>query len=200
MISDHVSAKMCIEFLEENHFQWLTVRSKSMEPLIQARDEVLVAKMAGQDPSVGDVVVFNKDCKLIMHRILAKTREESPGFIEKGDNNPMGQVIPGQDMIGKVVAIKRKGSVIHLDTKGGRSFNVLIAFVGRFIRSNVILRSKLETRYRLKDKSMVMRIIFGLPRRVAFLTIRVVTMSYISLSRTIRPNQIQESVPDMSVE
>ncbi len=95
------------------------VEGKSMEPLLQTGDLVLVVKTLPQDIHVGDIVVYRSPYgELVIHRVI---RVEHEGghyvYLIKGDNNaiPDGN-IPYSWIIGKVVGIG--GSVFKLPVIG----------------------------------------------------------------------------------
>ncbi|WP_148679095.1 signal peptidase I [Aeropyrum pernix] len=65
------------------------VQGRSMEPILHSGDLVVIIDKG--DYSVGDIVVYRKGDRLIIHRIIAVYQSES-GFecyVVKGDNNPI---------------------------------------------------------------------------------------------------------------
>ncbi len=84
------------------------VEGKSMEPLLQTGDLVLVVKVSPSDIHVGDVVVYKRPGgELVIHRVLKidKVGNEYMYFI-KGDNNPLPDGdIPYSWILGKVAGI-----------------------------------------------------------------------------------------------
>lgn len=87
-------------------FYFLAVGSGSMEPKIQVGDLVLVEKTKDYDKlKIGDVLVYKKENKVILHRIV-KIDDSSGKYIynTKGDNNKSidSWDIQEKDVIGKV--------------------------------------------------------------------------------------------------
>lgn len=95
------------------------VEGKSMEPLLQTGDLVLVVKTSPNDIHVGDIVVYKRPGgELVIHRVLKidKAGNEYLYFI-KGDNNPLPDGdIPYSWILGKVVGIN--GNVFKVPVLG----------------------------------------------------------------------------------
>lgn len=72
-------------------YQLIVIASGSMEPIIYRGDAVLVKKLSTEeinDLQTGDIIVFKKDNKIIVHRIYNIIETGNEKFIKtKGDNN-----------------------------------------------------------------------------------------------------------------
>lgn len=88
------------------HYYFLVVGSGSMEPNIQVGDMVLVEKINEADElQLNDVLVYKKEGKVILHRIVEKKKEDGELIFQtKGDNNPTADAwnINEKEVIGKV--------------------------------------------------------------------------------------------------
>ncbi|HPD73230.1 MAG TPA: S24/S26 family peptidase [Candidatus Krumholzibacteria bacterium] len=88
----------------------LTVRSGSMAPFLPVGAEIEVAPASGSECRVGDVVVFRRGDRLIVHRLLFGWGGE-PGawFLQRGDGvSPLG-FVRARSILGRVVAVHEAG-------------------------------------------------------------------------------------------
>ncbi len=101
------------------NIMFAVVEGKSMEPLLQTGDLVLVVKVPPNDIHVGDIVVYKRPGgELVIHRVLKieKVGNEYMYFI-KGDNNPLPDGdIPYSWILGKVAGID--GNVFKVPVLG----------------------------------------------------------------------------------
>ena len=89
----------------------LVVISESMVPTLYVGDIVLVDTKKPLDVSIGDIVVFKIENKVVVHRVI---EVYSHDVRTKGDNNPNPDpfIVPTDNIIGKVVGrIPRLGLV-----------------------------------------------------------------------------------------
>lgn len=86
----------------------LTVKSESMEPVLNVGDVILIEPARPEDIRVGDVVVFRNPWygNLVVHRVVHKTED---GIYTKGDANsgldPWSPV-PYENIVGRWTGIK----------------------------------------------------------------------------------------------
>ncbi len=88
---------------------------QSMAPFINPGDKIYIHKYPEKDKmSLGDIIVFIQDRKLVNHRIISK---KNGRFITKGDNNisPDKPIAPDK-IFGKVLLIKGQYGSIDLET------------------------------------------------------------------------------------
>ena len=101
------------------NIMFAVVEGKSMEPLLQTGDLVLVVKASPNSIHVGDIVVYKRPGgELVIHRVLKidKVGNEYMYFI-KGDNNPLPDGdIPYSWILGKVAGID--GNVFKVPVLG----------------------------------------------------------------------------------
>jgi len=109
------------EHYKKTGYAWLTVRTGSMEPIISSGDNVLISAVTAGDISPGEIIVFRRNGSLIGHRVLKK-RCTGDGicFIEKGDNSDIYGSFQGDDVIGRVIAVKGGKKFLSLNTVPGR--------------------------------------------------------------------------------
>ena len=84
-------------------------RGRSMNPLLQPGDTLLVAPCPPPAICPGEIVLFlDAAQKQVVHRVVAVT---TGGVITKGDNNPHidDAILAPQEIIGRVTAILRQG-------------------------------------------------------------------------------------------
>ena len=99
----------------KQHF--IPIAGRSMLPLIQDGDQVLVAHGC-TDVRRGDVIVYRQHDRLIAHRVLRfHISQSGPIFITKGDNSrSIDPPVMGNEVIGRVLSIERGRRSIPLDT------------------------------------------------------------------------------------
>ncbi len=89
-------------------YQALTIGSGSMSPKIEKGDVVILKRVKTEKIKTlkkGDILVYNHENKIIVHRIVKKAYVDGNySFITKGDNNNArdGWVVKGSDVIGMV--------------------------------------------------------------------------------------------------
>ena len=106
----------------------IPITGRSMQPLIQDGDRVLVAHgIAGVRR--GDVVVFRREGRLIAHRVL-RIYHRQPGrvFITKGDGiRRFDPPVHAGEVLGRVLTVERNGWQMSLDTLSWHAAGWLIA-------------------------------------------------------------------------
>ena len=114
-----VSPSKIIDLWADMHHQkqesWLPVLSGSMMPLLQIGDEVLVQSANPGSIRPGDIIVFKNQDKLIVHRVIRRYGDDNPSFLQKGDNTTSGEIIRSEDVIGKVITIRKRDRIIYLN-------------------------------------------------------------------------------------
>ena len=102
-----------------------------MLPFLRDGDVALVVPAAETAVGVGDVICYETPPgRLFVHRVIERKRQS---FVAKGDAVAFTDLIgPGQ-VLGKVVAVTRRGRVKRLDTHIGRWRNRVIASLSHLI-------------------------------------------------------------------
>jgi signal peptidase I len=105
----------------------------SMLPTIMPGNLLLVER-AGHGVSTGDIVVFSRDGRLFVHRVVSMARKSGDAFvITQGDG--MAQPDPpvaASELLGKVALIERSGWCIAPRKSLSVSGRALAAMVRRF--------------------------------------------------------------------
>lgn len=88
---------------------YVFIRGLSMEPLLSTGDYAFYIKESVYN--VGDIVVFNFDNKLIIHRIVDIRKGL---YIIKGDNSYNVEIVKSETVLGKVNIIIKNNKFYHL--------------------------------------------------------------------------------------
>ncbi|MCF6155444.1 MAG: signal peptidase I [Candidatus Brocadia sp.] len=106
----------------------ISITGRSMFPLIREGDQVLVAHGC-TGMRRGDVIVFRRRGTLIAHRVLSILRNDAgPIFVTKGDNVPQfDPPLSNNEIVGRVLAVKRGNRCMPLDTSAWRILGWFIA-------------------------------------------------------------------------
>jgi hypothetical protein len=134
----------------------IRVRGISMLPFLDEDDELEVVAAAKQDFETGDLIVFNREGDLIVHRII---KMNGSSFLEMGDNQRIGTWLNWQARLGKVVSIlKKDASVVDLKSESQRKFKKKTVTYQKIRHVRTLLEKKTRF-YSLKK-------LIGLPFRV----------------------------------
>jgi signal peptidase I len=94
----------------------LQVHGRSMFPLLQAGESVLVEPVSAKHLQPGDLIAFHHQNEVIMHRLVAIQPE---GFITLGDHSgTLDPPVLSENILGRVTAIEKDGQQKSLS--GGR--------------------------------------------------------------------------------
>ena len=93
----------------------LRVQGSSMLPAFRPGDDVLVRWSDQDDAEAGDVIAFNREGRLFVHRVTG--RDASGRIITRGDALPAADApISEGEYLGKVAEVCRAGETITLRT------------------------------------------------------------------------------------
>jgi signal peptidase I len=122
------------------------IRGSSMAPLINERSGLIIDSADKKSFSLGDIIVFIKEDRVIAHRIIRSLRgKKEVSFIVKGDNNlKIDGMIKKSEILGKVIKIKNPKYEINLDN----TKNKIIKYIF-LIYSLLILKFPNLSKYRL---------------------------------------------------
>jgi len=114
----------------------LTVLGSSMFPWLRPGDILWVCRTNFRQTSPGMVVLFAREGRLIVHRVIRKHAMASgPGLITKGDFVPQADApVTAEELLGRVVWIQRGKRQIDLDSSPQRVGGLLLARVSPFAR------------------------------------------------------------------
>lgn len=101
----------------------LSIRGTSMSPLLKENDLIKIKYVLPKELRLGDLITYYNNEKLITHRYFGKIgKNGQKRLIEKGDNS-FFSIMPENQMIGRVIAVKRNNHFIslsdYIDTLGG---------------------------------------------------------------------------------
>jgi ribosomal protein S18 acetylase RimI-like enzyme len=103
------------DVLRLGHPLRVKLHGMSMHPLIRAGDVVVVRSVPWTALRRGDVAYYERECRLVAHRVMVAPFDEDAPLITKGDtlSNYDPPARPEQ-LIGRVEAIERNGRAISL--------------------------------------------------------------------------------------
>ena len=107
----------------------LRVQGASMLPWVRPGDIARIRKVSMDAIRCGDVVLFRRENRLFVHRIIEKSGAmDAAAFRAKGDAHPTCDGMAGQqDLLGRVVRLYRGGRRIDLDAPGQIALGLLIS-------------------------------------------------------------------------
>jgi len=110
---------------------WFRVLSGSMSPIIETGDRILAKKV--DEINLRDIVVFRSGSIFITHRIIKIIRKDGKDMLlQRGDAGGIAALIPPESVMGKVIAVEKKGKVIRLDYGIGKSKSIILGMVNQF--------------------------------------------------------------------
>jgi len=125
----HIIKELQEELFQKEGNGWFRIISGSMHPLIDINDKVLVKRIFPSEVRLGDIILFKSDDALVMHRVI-KIEEQNGRMmiLQKGDASLNAGVTDSESIIGKVVAIEKKGKILSLDSGRGKVINNFLGF------------------------------------------------------------------------
>jgi len=127
-VSPPVLTSLYEELLLKKGELLLTACSGSMTPLIMIGDKVKVRTTSTEAIGFGDIIVFRKEDKLVIHRVVTKGKfDRQIFFLQKGDRSSFPSRIPAERVLGKVFEIHKPSRCILLNSRKGRLLNLLFA-------------------------------------------------------------------------
>lgn len=121
------------ETLENSYDLQVKTLGYSMFPFIKYGDSITISSLK-DSPKIGDLILFKKKEKLILHRLIKIKYNSGPVFITKGDSSfNYDEPIIESEILGKAIEIKRKGKLINLESKKYRIINYFLSKIS-FLR------------------------------------------------------------------
>lgn len=117
MVSPNTVIDLWADLHQRKRESWLPVLSGSMMPLLRTGDEVLVQSASPDSIRPGDIIVFKNQDKLIVHRVIRRYNNGNPSFLQKGDSTTAAEIIRSEDVIGKVIAVRKGTKIICLNDR-----------------------------------------------------------------------------------
>ena len=110
----------------------IQVQGRSMSPLIEPGDRVLVERIPGYASRRGSLIVFKKKESLIVHRVIGKRRRNNGWlYCQKGDSGSDCSWIEGKDILGTVRSIEKKGRIVSLHQPKALILGYVVSGLGR---------------------------------------------------------------------
>ncbi len=119
--------------LQEHGRVHLLVRGSSMQPWVRPGDIVLIRSAGIEEVRCGDVVLFQRENRLFVHRLVEKrgTLRETT-FLAKGDAHPGPDGVINDDLIlGRVTCIYRGDKRIDLDSPHQLALGLMVSQLSR---------------------------------------------------------------------
>jgi signal peptidase I len=107
----------------------LRVQGASMLPWVRPGDIARIGKVSMDAIRCGDVVLFRRENRLFVHRIIEKGGAmDAAAFRAKGDAHPTCDgIVKQEELLGRVVRLYRGGRRIDLDAPGQLALGRLIS-------------------------------------------------------------------------
>lgn len=102
-INNNIFFALAEEQLAEGHSVAMSLKGISMLPTLREEDVLTLEPMAGE-PCVGDVLLFRYAGSHVVHRLI---KHEGDIYVMQGDNNYGTETVRRQDIVARVVAVKR---------------------------------------------------------------------------------------------
>ena len=115
MVSPNTIIDLWADLHHQKQESWLPVLSGSMMPLLRIGDYVLVQSANPDSIRPGDIIVFKGRDRLIVHRVIRRYDNGSPAFLQKGDSTTAAEIIRSEDVIGRVIAVRKGTKIIRLN-------------------------------------------------------------------------------------
>lgn len=121
------------QLLEQRGRIRLRVRGTSMLPWVRPGDVVLIRRAGISDVRCGDVVLFKRHDRLVVHRLVEKRGSlNAAEFSAKGDAHPTGDgIVEQQEMLGRVVRLYRGHKAIDMDAPPQLALGLLVSQLSR---------------------------------------------------------------------
>lgn len=112
---------LCELWKGANRSVWLTLTGYSMAPTLLPATRLKVrCGTPVEKLSVGEIIVFRHDDRLVIHRLVAIERGEPTRFLCKGDNNPGTDTpITAEKIVGRVSEIRHPAALTRLRKRLG---------------------------------------------------------------------------------
>jgi hypothetical protein len=122
-----------IQLLAQQGRVTLRVQGSSMLPWVKAGDVAVIRRAGIDDVRCGDVVLFQRESRLFVHRLVEKlgTLNETR-FLAKGDAHPKPDGMVNSELVlGRVVRIHRGDKRIDLDSPRHLALGLMISQLSR---------------------------------------------------------------------
>ncbi|MGD8522437.1 MAG: signal peptidase I [Desulfobacterales bacterium] len=116
-LKPHYFEKLCTDLLDEGKSVRFAAPGKSMYPVIQDGETLIVEPIVPSAVKVGDIILYKSEEKLIAHRVISIKEISIPNqysLILRGDAAySYDEPVYADQILGKVIAIERNGRSIN---------------------------------------------------------------------------------------
>ncbi len=116
-VSSEVHALKCElagEVLRSSGRLFLGVTGWSMLPTVMPGDTLVIDCVPCDTISEGDIILFGRDRRLFVHRVIDKSQPHNTGIVTRGDAMPTADPpVHESDLLGKVSFILRNGKCLQ---------------------------------------------------------------------------------------
>jgi signal peptidase I len=135
---------MLLEAVSNRRKYKLTVTSRSMVPLLQPGDEVIVEPFNPSQLRQGDMVVIRSSSDLVIHRVI--TIDQNGCVHTKGDNLPFKDPpVSAADILGLVTKVEKNQKTLDLSTPRWITLNRLLGIIGTWESKTLDYGRKLKS-------------------------------------------------------
>ncbi|MFC1617024.1 signal peptidase I [Candidatus Margulisiibacteriota bacterium] len=152
--------KLKKEFCQKKGKEKFLFKGKSMYPILQEGDRVIVKYLKPSELKFGNIIVYQTEDKYVIHRYLYSSKKSA--IIAKGDNCFFRDLpFSNQNLLGKLITIHRNEKVIYLNTFSTKLaakiialFSIFEAVTCELIRSVIFSHTKINPKFKQKGKSV----------------------------------------------
>jgi signal peptidase I len=109
-----VQCELAGEVLRSSGSLRLGVTGWSMLPAIWPGDTLMIERVSGDAVSAGEIVLYRRDGRLFVHRLVTDGRTQGAELVTRGDAMPAPDPpMPETDLLGRVLSITRRGECIE---------------------------------------------------------------------------------------
>jgi signal peptidase I len=146
VMKTHPANELAAEVLRQGGSLRIKARGGSMLPFLREGDVALVVPAAGMEIGVGDVICYETaPGRLFVHRVIERKRDR---FVAKGDALRVTDVLERRQLVGKVVAIERRGRLTRLDTRASQWSSRAVALLSPLLPPLVSVAIQARRRWR----------------------------------------------------
>jgi signal peptidase I len=110
----------------------LQVTGWSMLPAVMPGDTLVIERTHHDTVAPGDIVLFGRDRRFFVHRVVATSQPQSDAVLTRGDALPAADPpVPANDLLGRVSLILRNGRHIQPRRRPRFSERAIAAWVRR---------------------------------------------------------------------
>ena len=115
---ESVCTQLLREWINAGKPAWLPLSGESMVPFLPGGSKILVSQTTAGQIRLGNLLLFEVEGRIICHRVLRRRGQgASYTFLTKGDGRRATDPwVCAEQVIGKVTAINRNGSIVRLNT------------------------------------------------------------------------------------